>query len=272
MKTININTQEYCKLLLFPDNQTHVKVVGVANEETVNVVVSLTDSLKMMQLLQLSNALDHMFCEKQYLYIPYLLGARSDRVMTEGDSVDLEVTAQLINSLGFKKVFLYDAHSEASTLLIKNSINCTNKDLVKRYVTPNSILICPDGGAVKRLQKYLDWTFGSIVDVVYCNKKRDLSNGNITIVVLEPEKCTDKPIVIIDDLCDGGGTFLGILSQIKPSHSTLIVTHSIFSKGTSVLTDKFDQIITSDSYGHIWNDNKIIHLKNPLDGSVFSTG
>ena len=29
-------------------------------------------------------------------------------------------------------------------------------------------------------------------------------------------ECKDKNCLIIDDLCDGGGTFLGIRSQIQP--------------------------------------------------------
>ena len=55
-------------------------------------------------------------------------------------------------------------------------------------------------------------------------------------------ECKDKNCLIIDDLCDGGGTFLGIRSQIQPKYSTLIITHGIFSKGTKVLTDVFDAV------------------------------
>lgn len=59
--------------------------------------------------------------------------------------------------------------------------------------------------------------------------------------------------MIIDDICDGGATFLAIAGQVKPAHLTLIVTHGIFSKGLDALAEKFDSIITSDSYGKIYD-------------------
>jgi ribose-phosphate pyrophosphokinase len=46
--------------------------------------------------------------------IPYLMAARYDRLMQQGDSFDLEVVADLINSCGFEKVLLFDVHSEVS--------------------------------------------------------------------------------------------------------------------------------------------------------------
>ena len=129
----------------------------------------------------------------------------------------------------FEKVFLYDVHSDASTLLIKNSINISNKELVMNYQKENAILICPDAGAAKKVGKYLEWN-KNIVDIVYGNKHRDLSNGKITLKVLEPEKCIGRNCVIIDDICDGGATFLAIAEQIQASNLTLIVTHGIFPK------------------------------------------
>jgi len=169
-------------------------------------------------------------------------------VMEDGDSCDLEVVAELINMCKFEKVVLYDVHSDVAKALIKNSVNISNKVLVDAYNKPDSILICPDAGAVKKVGKYLEWN-KNIVDVVYCTKTRDLSNGKIDLKVLEPEKCTGKNCVIIDDLCDGGGTFVGIASQIKPAFLTLIVTHGIFSKGFKTLSEHdINHIITSDSY------------------------
>jgi hypothetical protein len=52
---------------------------------------------------------------------------------------------------------------------------------------------------------------------------------------------------VIDDLCDGGGTYACIARQIKPSKLTLIVTHSIFSRGLAPLA-AYDRIVTSTSF------------------------
>lgn len=265
MKTINLNKQEGVSFLLYPDNQPHVNIsIPIYYSEEVKVVCSIVDSLKLIQLLQVSNALDKLFAKKKVLVIPYLMAARYDRVMVEGsgESFDLEVVASLINSCGFERVILFDVHSEVSLALIKNSTSIPNMELVRSYDIKDSVLICPDAGAAKKINKYFEWN-KNIIDVVYCIKSRDLSNGNLTIKVLEPEKCLNKNCLIIDDLCDGGGTFLGIASQISPLYLTLIVTHGIFSKGVEILERKFDKIIVSNSYCDFFNSKKVKTINHP---------
>lgn len=258
MKKIDINNHEGIQIILYPDNQPHVNILNVEEGDEVSVTCSLTDTLALVHLLQCSNALDNLFAKKKILSIPYLMGARFDRLMQHGDSIDLQVVANLINSCNFEKVYLYDVHSETATMLIKNAVNITNKNLVELYDQTDAVLVCPDGGAAKKIGKYFEWN-KNLVDTVYCIKDRDLSNGKITLKVLEPEKCMYRNCVIIDDICDGGGTFMAIASQIKPKHLTLIVTHGIFSKGTNIFENIFSEVITSDSLGRGYS-NKLIKV------------
>jgi len=264
MKTININNAQGVKFLLFPDNQPHVNIEGIESGDEVKVVCSLNSSLVLLHLLQTANALGHLKAQKKVLVITYLMAARYDRLMVPGDSFDLEVIAQLINSCGFEKVLLLDAHSEVAVNLIRNSVSIKNRQMVESYTMEDAILICPDAGAAKKIKEYLDWN-KNLKEIVYCNKKRELSTGKITLEVTNPEHCLNRNCVIIDDICDGGGTFLAIADQIKPKHLTLIVTHGIFSKGFATLEQKFNEIIVSDSYGKVYNSRivKTINAKIP---------
>lgn len=248
MKSININTGQGIQLTVFPDGQPHVNISGVEEGEDVSLTCSLTSSEKVLQLLMASDALDNLFARKKLLIIPYLLGARYDRLMLPGDSIDIKVIAKLINSCGFEKVILFDVHSDASTLLIDHAVNISNKKLVEKYSKENAVLICPDAGAAKKMAKYLEWN-AHFTDIVYCSKNRNLATGKLTLEVLEPEQCAGRNCVIVDDICDGGGTFLAIAEQIKPAHLTLIVSHGIFSKGYTALEQKFNSILVSNSYG-----------------------
>ena len=247
MKTINLNSGEGIQITIFPDNQPHVNIQHVAEGEDVKVICSLTDTSKLIKLLETANALDNLFAKKKILVLPYLMAARYDRLMVPGDSVDLKVVADLINMCGFEKVYLYDVHSEVALLLIKNAVAITNEALVKTYNKPNAVLICPDAGASKKVGKYFGWN-NNIKDIVYCSKNRDLKTGQLTLEILEPQECSNRNCVIIDDLCDGGGTFLAIAEKIKPAHLTLVVTHGIFSKGFEKLEKYFQHIVVSDSY------------------------
>lgn len=246
-KTINLNKDQHIKRFVFPDKQPHVVLQDINEGDEVTVICTITDSNILLQLLQTANAIDHVKAQKKKLILPYLMGARYDRLMVTGDSFDLEVIAGLINSMQFEQVFLYDVHSQVSLELIRNAVNITNEALVKAYTRENAVLICPDKGAAKKINRYADWN-GNLTDTVYCNKSRDLANGKITLQVMEPEKCNNRNCVIIDDLCDGGGTFLAIAQQIQAANLTLIVTHGVFSKGFTELEKVFDEILVSDSY------------------------
>lgn len=256
MKIINLNTGEGVKVTTFPDSQPHVNVQGIGENEEVKVICSIADSAKLLQLLETANALDNLFAKKKILVIPYLMAARYDRLMQPGDSIDLKVVAELINHCGFEKVFVFDVHSEVALLLIKNAIGITNRQLVEVYDKPDAVLICPDAGAAKKVGNYFGWN-SNLKEIVYCSKNRDLASGKLTLEVLEPQECANRNCVIIDDICDGGATFIAIAEKIKPAHLTLIVTHGIFSKGFEVLEKYFQQIIVSDSFCKKY-DSKIV--------------
>lgn len=250
MATINLNKREKVKVIKFPDGQPHLELDGVFYGEKVDVVVSIDEAERLFELALLSNALDSKFIEKETLYITYLMGARYDRHMIEdkGDSFDLKVVANIINSLAFKTVKILDPHSDVSLELIADSLPISNRFLVEKYDIPATVIICPDKGAQKKIFSYAHWNDHFTGEVVYCEKKRELSTGRLELKVLTPEECKGRACIIIDDICDGGATFLAIADQIEPSHLTLMVTHGIFSKGFKALDEKFDKIITSDSY------------------------
>lgn len=252
LKTINTLTNERIRFTLYPDNQPHVNISDISQGDSVRVVCPIRSSLEMLNLLQIANAIDNIGARKQELVIPYLMGARFDRLMQPGDSVDLKVIAGLVNSCGFERVNLFDIHSDAATLLIERSKSHNNSRLVAAYEKDDAVLICPDAGAAKKVDKYFDWN-QRLKDVAFCIKSRDLLNGKVSLKVLEPEKCAGRNCVIVDDICDGGATFLAIAEQIAPAHLTLIVSHGIFSKGFTALEARFNSIIVSDSYQSGYN-------------------
>jgi ribose-phosphate pyrophosphokinase len=258
MKTIDLEKEQNASSLIFPDGQPHVNVHGITAGDEVKVLHRIRSPLQLMQLMQISNALDRLGAKKKDLVIPYLMAARSDRVMKPGDSVDLRVVADCVNMCGFERVNLFDVHSDVALELIAHSKNHNNSLLVKEYKLPNAVLICPDAGALKKIDKLVEWA-PNITDVVFCNKTRDMSNGRISLQVLDPNKCEGRNCVIIDDLCDGGATFNAIGEQINASHLTLIVSHGIFSKGFRALEGHFHSIITSNSYAPGYESN-IVNL------------
>ena len=178
-----------------------------------------------------------------------------DRVMLEGEPFSLKVIAAMINQAGFKKIKIFDPHSEVSTALIDRSYAVTNhgfvKDALGQYFSDHAAaaycLVSPDAGALKKIHKLAQ--FLQTDNVVECMKERDVKTGALTNFKTTTDDLSGKVCFIVDDICDGGGTFAGTARMLKEKGAArvnLIVSHGIFSKGTVI--DAVDEIYTTDSY------------------------
>lgn len=123
----------------------------------------------------------------------------------------------------------------------------------------NIILVSPDAGASKKIYKLAE-QIGYKGDIITCSKDRD-KDGKLTktiVPITDNIIKSKKDYIIIDDICDGGATFINIAKELKKLYNCnkiyLIVTHSIFSKGFEELSKYFDGIYCTNSYGEIHSD------------------
>lgn len=201
--------------------------------------------------------------EKIHLYTPYFLGSRSDRKFEEGSNNYLKsVICPIINSLDFKSVTVMDPHSDVLEACLNNFNKINNFALVDdalSYIIGEGeedqiVLVSPDAGAYKKVFDVAKEF--NIEKIITATKVRDMKTGNILhteIPVLDQHN--DLKYIIIDDICDGGRTFVELAKAIKAGRPTakiyLIVTHGIFSNGYSQLGEHFEQIYTTNSYKEI---------------------
>jgi ribose-phosphate pyrophosphokinase len=248
------------KTMIFPDGQPHIKIdmstlANVDRKLPVRMISRISSANDIMFVLLAKNTLDYLEFEQAELYVSYLLTARMDRVMLDGEPFALKVTAAMINQAGFRKIKIFDPHSEVTTALIDRCYGISNhqfvKDVLDDYIGINNInnycLASPDAGALKKIHK-LAQSLG-IDNVVECMKERDLKTGALTSFKTTVENLHGQTCFIVDDICDGGGTFAGtakMLKEIGASKVVLIVSHGIFSKGTKI--EFVDDIYTTDSY------------------------
>jgi ribose-phosphate pyrophosphokinase len=226
-------------------------------------------------ILLVKNVLDQLGFKKTELKISYLLAARMDRIMLPGEPFSLQVVANLINQGGFDKVSIFDPHSAVTTNLINNATGINNhqfvNDVLKHYKNkyPNDgintfNLVSPDAGALKKIHQIAAATGG--IPVVECGKKRDLTTGHLTGFTVFAENLEGRICFIIDDICDGGGTFIGIAKALKKLGAKkiiLAVSHGIFSKGFPL--DNVDEIYCTDSYKTIIESIENVHVFPVLD-------
>ena len=200
---------------------------------------------------------------KLSLFMPYFPGARQDRVMVDGEPFTSAVYVKLLDEMGFEDITSYDLHSDVvgGMFAVLNTTfeQITNhqfvwevlKDLYPQTNARTPILISPDAGSNKKigsLAKYLSQY--NTVDVVKCDKTRDVKTGEITNFEVYADDLGGRDCIIVDDICDGGGTFLGLIEKLYEKNAGkvyLVVSHGIFSRGLKELSAVFNGIYTTDS-------------------------
>jgi len=248
----------------FAGGELHVKLppINLIRSDEIQIVAQIQSSNDLVELLHVKEILDRVYPDNsKILVLPYLPYGRQDRVTEINTSFTLKTFARLINSLNFNKILTYDAHSDVSLALIDRIYNMTVTELVchknssirkaiesEIAVDKQITIVAPDTGASKRIIEIP--TLLKADAFITLQKHRDVTNGNITI---EPvAKQHNGVAVIIDDICDGGATFIQAAKVLREAGFTevwLYVTHGIFSKGLHPLFEGgIDKIFTTNSF------------------------
>ncbi len=266
------------KIYKFPDGQQSIKLDFINTEDEVKISSRLNDFKDLEVILCATAALRNLEVKTIHLYIPYFLGARSDRQFEDGSINYLkDVICPIINSQNYETVTIVDAHSDVLEACIHNYRKIDNIKLVKFALTDidntNSareklILVSPDAGALKKMY-HVSEHFG-IENMVIANKHRDIKTGKITHTEVPglTQEPGSKNFVIIDDICDGGRTFLEIAKTIRKEREDsvfndkiyLVVTHGIFSAGFNELKNWIDGIYCTNSVKDV--DNELVKQLN----------
>jgi len=277
MNTFNLISPEKStiqfKPMVFPDSQPHIKidiasVSGLKRSEPLKMLTRISNTNDLLLALFVKNTLDYLEFEKIELSISYLIAARMDRVMLDGEPFSLKVVAGILNQARFHRINIFDPHSEVTTALIEHSYSISNhlfvKDALDDYFSKNPktsfCLVSPDAGALKKIHNLAQYL--QVEDVVECMKERDLKTGALTNFKTTTTDLSSQSCFIIDDICDGGGTFAGTAKMLKEKGAkkvVLIVSHGIFSKGPDI--DFVDEIYTTDSFRKVEKTNCFIAEK-----------
>jgi ribose-phosphate pyrophosphokinase len=257
------------KISKFPDGQQTVDIESFPmyiNGLAVNIVSRMNSFRDIELIIAANQALREMSVGSVSLYVPYFLGARSDRKFQQGGTNYLkQVICPIINSQNFDTVIVLDPHSDVLEACLNNFEKVNNYSIVKHALTnidnkndahDRICLVSPDAGAYKKIFDVAK-EFG-IDNIVTATKVRDLKTGKILRTeVPTPDMHNDIKYVIVDDICDGGRTFTEIAKAIKAVRPTakiyLIVTHGIFSAGFEELNIQFEKIFSTNSYGDFDN-------------------
>lgn len=265
MQTLNLINKEKSDVKYtisrFPDGEVQIALGEVDRKQRVAVKCRITSAEDLFILTQVNDILTRQGVVWT-LDIFYLMGMRMDRVMDFSRPYTLSVVANCIHSFSCRSIMVLEPHSEVTLDLLK----AEELDVkLPKYITFGSAefwdkynLVIPDKGAYERLHNRLPMSCNPVI----CEKKRDISTGRIiSIEVTNPKAVLDasRSLIVVDDLCDGGGTFCGIaeaIRKIRPDvRLEIYVTHMVNQKGVENLAKMYDHVYFTNSYKD-WNTFK----------------
>jgi len=199
--------------------------------------------------------------------LPFVPGARQDRLNGSSDYLfTAKSVAREINARRFHEVIVVDPHSDVITALIDRCRVVHSDALVNPPAGKYAAVVAPDGGAEKRAARVAK-KLG--VPLLHAWKTRDPKDGALTGFGIEPFALPpNSRILMVDDICDGGGTFVGLSGAVTQYTQQsgqprvkrdLFVTHGLFTKGFSVVADSFDHVYCTDLVGPLMNASLGMH-------------
>lgn len=250
LNLINYNKSDIkYQIINFPDGEPHIKLGEIDRKRPILIKCRICNPNDLFILLQVGDILNRQVVTFD-LYIYYLMSMRMDRVITFEESYSLKVVGDSINTMSARRVYILEPHSDAVFNVIKH---CYLMDTPK--IDFNDYLkVFPDEGAMLR--------YGGNKNLhVICNKVRDPNTGRLSdFQIINPEVIANnpnKPFMVIDDLCDGGGTFAGIASLLNEydREKSIYVTHMVNPRGIQTLSENYDRVMITNSYKNWENEN-----------------
>ena len=199
------------------------------NDSEIFTLICLVDYLK-----------DHYPNAPRKLLLPYIPHARQDREVS-GRLFTLKSFAKIINSLDFTEVEYFDPHSDVSKALIDRGIFIYSPFMVAYQ---GYAVMYPDAGAAKKYGEA-----EGINNPIIGNKHRN-EEGRITSYELLNFVEGTKKVIIRDDICSYGGTFVAAAKELRKrgvEEIILVVTHCENNILKGEVFDYIDRVFTTDS-------------------------
>lgn len=189
-----------------------------------------TDNL--MELLLMIDAAKRASAYKVIAVIPYYGYARQDRKDRPRVAIGSKLVANMLTEAGADRVVTMDLHAPQIQGYFDIPVDHLDSSAIfipyiESLKLENLTFAAPDVGSANRIREIASY-FES--EMVICDKHRKRANEIASMVVIGDVK--DRDIVLIDDICDTGGTLAksaGLLKEKGARSVRAFCTHPVLS-------------------------------------------
>lgn len=189
-----------------------------------------TDNL--MELLLMIDAVKRASAYKIIAVLPYYGYGRQDRKDKPRVAIGAKLIATLLEAAGADRVVTMDLHAPQIQAFFDVPVDHLDSSAIfipyiEQMRLSNLTFASPDVGSTNRVREVASY-FNA--DLVICDKHRKRANEIASMVVIG--EVAGKNVVLIDDICDTGGTLAkaaGLLKDKGALSVRALCTHAILS-------------------------------------------
>jgi ribose-phosphate pyrophosphokinase len=185
-----------------------------------------------MELLIMLDAFGRASAERVTAVIPYFGYARSDKKDRPRVPIAAKLTANLIATAGAERVLTIDLHASQIQGFFDIPVDhLYAAPVIVNYFQENPIenmiVVAPDTGGAERARAYAKRLNTGLA---LCDKRREKANVSEVMNIVGDVR--DKNCLIIDDMCDTGGTICKVADALHANGAAGIYacfTHAVLS-------------------------------------------
>lgn len=186
----------------------------------------------LMELLLMIDAARRASADKVIAVIPYYGYARQDRKDRPRVAIGSKLVANMLVAAGADRIITMDLHAPQIQGYFDIPVDHLDSHAlfipyIENLRLENLTFAAPDVGATNRIREIASY-FNA--DMVICDKHRKRANEIASMVVIGDVE--NKDIVIIDDICDTGGTLAKSAALLKDKGARTVralITHPVLS-------------------------------------------
>jgi ribose-phosphate pyrophosphokinase len=223
----NVNIQR------FSDGEIYVEFQESIRGKFVFLVQStFAPADNLMELLLMIDAAKRASAYKVIAVMPYYGFARQDRKDRPRVAIGSKLVANMLTAAGADRVVTMDLHAPQIQGYFDIPVDHLDSSAIfipyiENLKLANLTFAAPDVGSANRIREVATYFE---CEMVICDKHRKRANEIASMVVIGD--VTDRDIVLIDDICDTGGTLAksaGLLKEKGARSVRALCTHPVLS-------------------------------------------